>query len=90
VVAVHAQPGARRDELSGLHGDRVRVRTTAPPVDGKANERIVEVVAAALGVARRDVELVAGATSRQKDLLVRGLEVEEARQRLAAALGTGS
>ena len=86
LLALHAQPGARRDELAGLHGDRLRVRTTAPPVDGKANERLVALVAEAFGLPRRDVELVSGATSRRKDVLIRGIDLAEAERRLAAVL----
>ena len=90
LLALHAQPGARRDEVAGLHGDRLRVRTTAPPADGKANERLLALVAAAFGLRRRDVELVSGATSRRKDVLLSGLDLPEAEKLLAAALAGGA
>lgn len=71
-ICVHAQPGARRTEVAGLHGDSVRIRVTAPALEDRANEALVDFVAGCFGVARRDVTLVAGAKSRQKRLRIRG------------------
>lgn len=85
-LSVHAQPGARRDEIAGLHGERLKVRVSAPPEDGRANERIVEVVAEAFGLRRQDVALVTGATSRAKDLLLSGITLEVAEASLQALL----
>lgn len=65
-LAVHAQPGARRTEVSGLHGDALKVRVAAPAVEDRANEALAAFLAQALGVARRDVRLVAGERSRRK------------------------
>jgi len=65
VLAVRVQPRAARDELK-LDGERLRVRLTAPPVDGAANEHLRRVLAAAFGVAPSRVTLVRGATSREK------------------------
>lgn len=72
VLDLHVQPGAKRTEVAGTHGDRVKVRLAAPPVDGAANDELVRFVAEAFGVARRDVSIVHGATSRQKRVRVRG------------------
>jgi len=66
-------PRASRDRLGPVHGDRVKVAVTAPPVDGEANAAVIEVVARALGVARGAVEVVAGAASRRKTVRVRGV-----------------
>jgi uncharacterized protein len=63
---VHAQPGARRTEVTGLHGDALKVRVAAPALEDRANEALVEYLAKRLGVGRRDVTLVAGARSRHK------------------------
>jgi uncharacterized protein (TIGR00251 family) len=71
-IVVHAQPGARRTEVAGLHGDSVRIRVAAPALEDRANEALVDFVAGRFGVARRDVTLVAGAKSRQKRLRIRG------------------
>jgi uncharacterized protein len=84
--AVHVQPRASRSEIVGLHGDALKVRLTAPPVDGAANAALVELLAAALGVPRRAVRVVAGSTSRGKIVEVDGVAVENIR-RLARASG---
>lgn len=79
--AVKAVPGSSRDRVLGLHGTALRVAVAAPPERGKANERLCEVLAAALGVPVRDVDVVQGAGSPHKVVRVRG--VDEARLRLA-------
>lgn len=66
-----------------MHGDAVKIRLGAPPVDGAANEELVRFVAAQLGVPRRDVDIVGGATSRSKRLRVRtALSVADVVRRL--------
>lgn len=69
-LALHVQPGARRTEVAGTHGDRIKVRVAAPAVDDKANTVLVRFVAGRLGVRSRDVEITAGARSRTKTLSV--------------------
>jgi len=68
------QPGARRTEVSGTHGEegalRLVIRLAAPPVDGKANAELLRFLAAAFGVPLRQVHLVRGATSRQKSVRI--------------------
>lgn len=66
VLTLHVQPGAKRTEVAGLHGDAMKIRLAAPPVDGKANAELVRFLADAFGVAARQVTLVRGETSRQK------------------------
>ena len=70
-LSIHATPGARRTEAAGAHGQALRVRLAAPPVDGKANAALVAWAAAALGVPRAQVELLHGASGRQKVLELR-------------------
>ena len=72
VLAIHAQPGAKRSEVAGLHGNALKVRIHAPALEDRANEALVEFVARRLGVAKRDVALVSGARSRDKTLRVPG------------------
>jgi uncharacterized protein len=67
---VHVQPGARHTEPAGIHGDRLKIRLAAPPVEGKANAALRVFIADAFAVPRRNVELVAGATNRKKTLRV--------------------
>ena len=71
---VHLQPRASRSEIVGEHGGALRVRVAAPPVDGAANEALVDLLARALGVPRRDVRIVGGATSRRKVVEVDGVD----------------
>lgn len=70
MVQVRVIPRARRDEVGGERAGRLVVRTTAAPVDGRANEAVRRLVAAHLGVPVRAVVLVAGARSRDKTLRV--------------------
>jgi len=82
-VPVHVQPRASRSEVVGTHGAALKVRLLAPPVDGAANEALVALLADRLGVARRAVKVVAGASSRAKTVEVEGT-TEAAVRALAA------
>ena len=66
VLDLHVQPGAKRTEVAGRHGGRIKVRLAAPPVDGAANDELVRFLAEAFGVPKRSVTIVGGATSRMK------------------------
>ncbi len=66
VLTLHVQPGAKRTALGGLHGDALKIRLAAPPVDGQANAELVRFLAAEFGVPQRHVSIVRGETSRQK------------------------
>lgn len=76
VISVHAQPGARRTEVAGLHGDALKIRVAAPALEDRANEALVEFIAGKLGVARRDVALVSGARSREKRFEIRAADAD--------------
>jgi uncharacterized protein (TIGR00251 family) len=84
VLAVRAQPGARRSSVQGEHAGALKVAVTAPPQDGRANGAIVEVLREALGVRRSQVELLVGATGRDKRFLIRGLTRAELERRVIA------
>lgn len=71
VLEVRVQPRASRSELAGLHGDRVRVRLQAPPVDGRANAALVEFLAEAFGVPRARVIIEHGLAGRDKRVRIR-------------------
>lgn len=73
VLTLHIQPGAKKTEVVGLHGDALKIRLAAPPVDGKANAALLAFVAEQLGVAKSTVELVSGQTSRAKRVRVSGM-----------------
>ena len=67
---LYIQPGASRSEISGLHGDRLKVKIKALPVDGEANEALIAFIAETLDLPKRSVHLIQGETSRQKTILV--------------------
>ncbi|BAL26129.1 DUF167 family protein [Azoarcus sp. KH32C] len=70
VLTLHIQPGAKRTEIVGLHGEALKVRLAAPPVDGKANAALCAFLAEFCGVSRSMVTLVSGETSRAKRVRV--------------------
>ncbi|MGD9585902.1 MAG: DUF167 domain-containing protein [Brachymonas sp.] len=84
-VSIHATPGARRTEAAGMHGNALKVRLAAPPVDGKANEALLTWAADVFGVPRRQIDLLHGAAGRQKVLAVQCADehaLQQARLRL--------
>ncbi len=81
-VRVRVIPRAKKDRVDGLHGDAVKIRVTAPPVEGAANDALVKFLAKALGVPRRDVSIVQGAHSRNKVISIVGVSKEEVRRAL--------
>lgn len=78
VVSVHVQPGARRTEFAGRHGEALKIRLAAPPVDGKANACLQAFLADFLNVPKSAIDLVSGQTSRQKVLRVSGVDASAA------------
>ncbi len=86
-LTVFACPGARRDAILGEHGDALKVAVSAPPEKGKANRRLIEVLAKALDLPRRAVRVIpAHSTSRRKTVQVDGLSPASIRQRIEAIL----
>lgn len=83
-IAVKVTPNARSDELRGFADDVLLVRLKAPPVDGKANDALVRLIAEKLGVPRGAVTVARGATSRTKLLGIEGISREVAIARLSA------
>jgi hypothetical protein len=70
VLALHVQPRARADAVVGVHGDRIKVRLAAAPVDGAANAALLRFLAAEFGVTRSEVRLIAGASARAKTVRI--------------------
>ena len=89
LVRIHAVPRASLTEVAGVHGDALKVRLAAPPVDGRANATLCEWLADALGVPRGAVAVVSGATSREKALRAAGVAPEAAAAALDFAGGVG-
>ncbi|HEX7373579.1 MAG TPA: DUF167 family protein [Steroidobacteraceae bacterium] len=72
VLELRVQPRASRSEFAGVHGDRLRLRLNAPPVDGRANAALVEFIASVFDVPRARVVLEQGLTTRDKRVRVSG------------------
>jgi uncharacterized protein (TIGR00251 family) len=81
-IRLHVQPRASSTEAAGLHGDALKVRLAAPPVDGAANDALVRWLAGVLSVPRSAVALTAGASSRAKTVEVTGADADDVRRRL--------
>jgi uncharacterized protein (TIGR00251 family) len=75
-LTLHIQPGAKRSELAGLHGEALKIRLAAPPVEGRANEALLKFIAGLFGVPVRQVELKQGGQSRHKVVAITGSKVE--------------
>lgn len=69
-LTIHVQPGSKRTEVAGLHGDALRIRVASPAVEGKANEELRRFLAGAFSVPLRNVALARGETSRRKTLRI--------------------
>jgi uncharacterized protein (TIGR00251 family) len=79
---VKVQPRARKNAITGVVGDALKLALTAPPVDGRANEACIEFFAKLLNLSRSSVTIAAGATSRNKVIRVAGLSAAEIRRGL--------
>lgn len=83
VIRVKAVPGASRDAVAGMLGDRIKVRTSAAPEGGKANKAIAGLLARSLGIRDTQIELIGGQTNPEKRFQVRGVS----HRAISAALG---
>jgi uncharacterized protein (TIGR00251 family) len=70
LLRLYIQPRSSRDEIVGIHGDELKVRITAPPVEGKANAHLLKFLAREFGVSRRRVVLRSGESGRHKQVLI--------------------
>ena len=82
---VHLVPRSRTTEIVGRHGDAIRIRLAAPPVDGAANDALVRFLAQRLGVSRRDIRIARGGASRRKVIEVDGMARDRALNTLLGA-----
>jgi uncharacterized protein len=88
-LQLRVAPGASRDAVVGRHGEAWKLRVTAAPEAGKANDAVVRLLAGALDVPARDVQIVSGHASRDKTVALAGLNIDEIERRLANASATG-
>ena len=70
MLDLHIQPGAKKNEVVGLHGGALKLRIASPPVDGRANAALITFLAEALDVPRQSLAVVKGETSRRKTVRV--------------------
>ena len=86
VVRVRVRPGAGKNALTGAHAGAIRVAVSAAPEKGKANADVTVVLAEALGCRPWQVEVISGETSREKKVLLTGIEADELRRRLESLI----
>ncbi len=85
-IKVHVQPRAARSEIVGMHGDAIKIRLAAPPVDNAANHELVKFLAAQLGLGHRQLRVAAGLTSRSKIVAIEDPEAQAIVAALVAAV----
>ncbi len=83
LVRLRVLPRASKTAIVGMHGDALKLRVQAPPVDGAANRAVVDHIAGRCGVSRTSVTVLMGERSRSKTVLVRGLSVDQVRRALS-------
>jgi uncharacterized protein (TIGR00251 family) len=79
-LRLHIQPGAKKTEIVGPHGESLKIRLAAPPTDGKANACLIGFLAERLGIPKAAIELVSGESSRAKRVRIGGVAPERVRR----------
>ena len=86
-LQVKVHPRARKNAITGVVGDAIKIALTAPPVEGRANEACIEFVAKFLNVPRSSVTIAAGESSRQKLIRIAGMTAAQVEEKLRAVIG---
>lgn len=87
-LAVRVTPRASRNEITEIQSDgTVKIRLTAPPVDGEANQLLIAFLSDVLGIAKSNIDIVAGSSGRDKLISVTDMDKEEVHNRLLAYIG---
>ena len=76
IINVYLQPGAKHTEISGFHGDALKIRLSSLPVDGRANDALLKYIAQLFDVPLRQVALTRGVKSRNKKVAITGSKIE--------------
>lgn len=79
LLTLHVQPGAKTSAVAGMHGDALKIRIAAPPVEGKANAALITFIATGLGVPKRQVSVERGTSSREKTVKISDPKADPAR-----------
>ncbi|WP_447963270.1 DUF167 domain-containing protein [Nitrospira sp. Ecomares 2.1] len=87
-IRIYVQPRASKTEIIGLHGEALKIRLAAPPVDGQANTELCRFLARQLGVPQKDVQLKSGVSSRQKRVFIAGKTLAAIRAALTKSPST--
>ena len=82
IITVHAVPRAAKDAVQGLHGDALKIRLHAPPVDGKANEALIAFLSKKLNIPKNNIALKNGLNQRRKIISISGISKLEIEKRL--------
>lgn len=78
VINLYIQPGAKHTEIAGFHGEALKIRLQAPPIEGRANEALFKFIAQLFAVPMRQIELKRGDKSRHKTLIITGSKIDPA------------
>ena len=87
ILAVHVQPNAARTECVGIHGDAVKIRVAARPVEGAANDELIRFVAERCAVPRANIQIRTGLEARRKRILIKGVSASVVVARLLPQRG---
>lgn len=82
LLPVRAVPRASKNEIQGVHGDALRVRLQAPPVEGKANAALIRFLSDTLNIPRAQISIASGETGRSKAVLITGIQKSELLKKL--------
>ncbi|MFW8600270.1 DUF167 domain-containing protein [Desulfobacterota bacterium M19] len=85
-INIYVQPRASKDAFAGIHGDSLKLAVTTPPVDGKANDRVIKILAKLFHISKSSILLIHGRRSRHKRLLLSGLGMDDVLPVLAAVI----
>ena len=77
IIALYCQPGDKNTEVQGEHNGRLKIRLAAPPIEGKANEALIQWLSKTLEIKRSQIELLAGDLSRLKRVKIAGITAEQ-------------
>ncbi|NLM17180.1 MAG: YggU family protein [Candidatus Riflebacteria bacterium] len=86
ILRILLLPRSSRSEIAGLQGDRLKLKVHAPPVEGAANKEVIKLLAAEINMRKSDITIIRGSTSRQKDLLLKGVNEETLRNTLGSKI----
>ncbi|WP_245546703.1 DUF167 domain-containing protein [Leeia oryzae] len=85
-LTLYIQPGAKKSGIVGLHGEALKIRLAAPPVEGKANQALIQFLSSILDIPKQSVELVTGETNRNKRVVIHTLTTPDIAARLLACV----